>query len=339
MKKRIKIIIPVFFIISLVSVVMLKALQSNRNDVVITEIKPVKGNIVESISTNGTVLPKNRLELKPSVSGRIEKVFVEEGDLVKIGQVLALMSSTDRAALIDAARLEGPASVKYWENAYKEIPIVAPINGTVIVRDIEPGQTVAGSDNIIIISDRLIIQAQFDETDIGKISEGQAATITLDALPEITVKGAVYHIYHESYNVNNVTVYFVTIIPESVPDEFRSGMSASVEIEYKKSENTILVPVGAVLSDSSGEYVLMKNEESSTPQKRAVTLGISNDTLVEITEGISSDDVLVTLNKKIELENENSETNPFVTEKSQEKPPNRPEPPQTNGSGPGGGKR
>jgi macrolide-specific efflux system membrane fusion protein len=54
-------------------------------------------------------LPQNRLEIKPPIAGRAEEVLVNEGELVKAGQIIAWMSSTDRAALLDAARAQGPA--------------------------------------------------------------------------------------------------------------------------------------------------------------------------------------------------------------------------------------
>lgn len=66
------------------------------------------GNLEVTILATGTVQPENRLEIKPPVPGRIEEVLVKEGQVVKRGDVLAWMSSTERAALLDAARSQGP---------------------------------------------------------------------------------------------------------------------------------------------------------------------------------------------------------------------------------------
>ena len=188
MKFKTKILILIAIVLITGTVAVIKFSKSTNTDTGIKEIHPYTGNIKKTVSTTGTVLPRNRLELKPSAAGRIEKILVKEGDTVKTGQILALMSSTDRAALIDAARLQGADTLKYWEKAYKPISIVSPINGTVIVRSVEPGQTVTTSDDIIIISDRLIVKAQVDETDIGRVMIGQSADITLDSHPEILVK-------------------------------------------------------------------------------------------------------------------------------------------------------
>lgn len=289
--------------------------KSKKNEQAYKEIKPVTGDISLVVSTTGTVLPKNRLELKPSVAGRIEKIMVNEGDDVRAGQILALMSSTDRAALIDAARLQGSQSLKYWENAYKPIPIVAPINGTVIVRSVEPGQTVTTSDDIIIISDMLNVKAQVDETDIGKVKVGQRARISLDSHPEILVKGRVDHIYYESATVNNVTVYYVSIKPDKVPAEFRSGMSATIEIIETEKTGVMLLPEESVLSDDSGKYVLLKNSKARDGERRAVTTGIINDNMVEIISGISSEDTVLIKSEKFVLQQSDDSKNPFMPQR------------------------
>ncbi len=288
------------------------AINPGNEKQVMTEIKPVSGDISLTVSTTGTVLPKNRLELMPSVAGRIEKILVNEGDEVKTGQVLALMSSTDRAALIDAARLQGSQSLKYWENAYKPIPIVSPINGTVIVRSVEPGQTVTTSTAIITISDRLIVKAQVDETDIGRVKEGQSAFITLDSHPEILVKGRVTHIYYESSTVNNVTVYYVLITPDRIPAEFRSGMSATVEIIEREKKGVILLPEEAVFSENGEKYVMVKNNETHGIENRAITTGLTSDSKVEITSGITLNDTLVVKSEKFVLQQSESEKNLFM---------------------------
>jgi len=54
-------------------------------------------------------------EIKPQINGRMERVLVQEGQNVRTGQIMGWMSSTERAALIDAARSQGAGSVKYWE--------------------------------------------------------------------------------------------------------------------------------------------------------------------------------------------------------------------------------
>jgi macrolide-specific efflux system membrane fusion protein len=256
-------------------------------------VQPERGAIVLTISTTGVVQPQNRLELKPPISGRLEQILVKEGDRVKEGQVLAWMSSTDRAALLDAARAQGADAVAYWEQVYKPTPLLATIDGQVIVRAVEPGQTVTPSDAILVLSDRLIVNAQVDETDIGRVQVGQRAIVGLDAYPEVRVTGIVDHISYESKLVNNVTVYEVDILPERIPDVFRSGMSSNIEIEEHVKENALLVPREAVKRDKQGTYVLVATKDGKEPQRRPVDTGLSNEQQVEVTNGLSETDRIV----------------------------------------------
>jgi membrane fusion protein, macrolide-specific efflux system len=264
-------------------------------------VKPVVGNIRTTITSTATVQPQNRLEIKPPINGRIDKILVVEGEQVKAGQILAWMSSTERAALLDAARARGPEELKYWENVYKPTPLISPIDGEVIVSTNEPGQTITSSDVVLVLSDRLIVQAQVDETDIGGIRVGQEAVISLDAYPKIKVKGKVDHIYYESKLVNNVTIYQVDIMPDTVPEVFRSGMSATVEIVEKTKDNALLIPVEAVKRGKEGAYVLLAQGRDKKPLERKVELGISDGKNIEVVSGLSQDDRIVVTNQKYKL--------------------------------------
>ena len=101
-KKIIYFIAPILIIIAAAVIIKTKG-KGNQGESV-REISHVFGSIQTLISTTGTVLPKNRLEIKPPVNGRIESVLVKEGERVKTGQALAWMSSTERAELFEAER-------------------------------------------------------------------------------------------------------------------------------------------------------------------------------------------------------------------------------------------
>jgi macrolide-specific efflux system membrane fusion protein len=261
-------------------------------------ITPTYGTIQVTINTTATVTPENRLAIKPPVNGRVEKILVKEGEYVKAGQTLALMSSTERATVLDAARAQNKEQLAYWEQVYKPTPLIAPINGQVIVQTVQPGQTVTTSDAVTVLSDRLIVQAQVDETDIGKLKVGQPAVISLDAYPDIKIKGTVEHIYYESEIVNNVTIYQVNIIPKRVPAIFRSGMSANVDIIEQRKENVLLIPLDAVKRDAEGSFVLVSAGAGEKPVKRRVQLGLSDDTNVEVISGLATNDKVVIESQK-----------------------------------------
>jgi macrolide-specific efflux system membrane fusion protein len=267
--------------------------RSKETQETVTEVRPVYRTIEVAVSTTGTVEPENRLEIKPPISGRLDQILVQEGDQVKAGETLAWMSSTDRAALLDAARSQGAETLAYWEDAYKPTPLLAPMAGEVIVRAMEPGQTVTPSDVVLVLSDHLVVNAQVDETDIGGVQVGQPARISLDAYPDIKVGGAVDHISYESELVNNVTIYTVRIIPDKMPDVFRSGMTANVDIIQTVKHNVLAIPVQTVVRQNGGTYVLVKGKGESESILRPVQLGISDTAYAEVVSGIDANDTLI----------------------------------------------
>jgi len=302
--------IAVILIIAFVAVKRLKPGKSS--DEAIREITPVVGSVSTSISCSGTVLPKNRLEIKPPVNGRIEKVLVQEGDMVKTGQILAWMSSTERAALLDAARGKGEEALKYWEETYKSIPLPAPIDGEVIVATAQPGQTVTTADAVVVLSDHLIVRAQVDETDISKITVQMKAILSLDAYLDIKINSFVEHIYYESKTVNNVTVYEVDLKPEEVPQFLRSGMNASVEFILQGKDSALLIPNEAVYKENDGDFVYLKQGNGREPQAVSVKLGISDDKNVEVLSGINENDRIIVKAKKYTLPKSTTGRNPFM---------------------------
>ena len=256
-------------------------------------IHPSIGDIITTVSSTGTVLPRNRLEVKAPVNGRIEKVLVREGQKVTAGETILLMSSMERAALLDASRGQGEDKLKYWQEVYKPIPLIAPITGDVIVGTIQPGQTVTTADAVIVLSDYLIIRAQIDETDIGKIHEGRDATLSLDAYPETQIKATVDHIYYESKTVNNVTIYQVDLLPERVPLFFRSGMTANVEIIQEIRHHVLRLPIEAIHHQKDSVFVLVKLRGESEPVMRPIETGLSNEKFIEVIGGLIETDEIV----------------------------------------------
>jgi membrane fusion protein, macrolide-specific efflux system len=262
------------------------------------EISPTRGDIRLTISTTGVVEPQNRLEVKPPIAGRVEEIMVREGDRVEAGAILAVLSSTDRASLLDAARFRDEETLQYWEEVYRPSPLIAPIAGEVIVRSVEPGQTVTGNDVVLVISDRLIVKAQVDETDIGKVRKGQEATISLDAYPETKVPSTVDHIAFESQVVSNVTTYEVDILPETVPAIFRSGMTANVEIVREIKRDVLTLPLEVVERGRGAASVLVPGDGKLPPQRRPVKIGLSNGERVEIVSGMGPEDRVLAVDRR-----------------------------------------
>ena len=310
--KKWKVLLVIIIAIGIAAFFFIRSKGGSAPKEEIREITPTTGMIENFVTTTGTVLPQNRLEMKPPVAGRVDQILVKEGEMVKTGQTLAWMSSTERAAVLDAARSKGDAELKYWEDAYKPIPLLAPIDGEVIVAKVQPGQTLTAADAVLVLSDRLIVRAQVDETDIEKVKLQQAAVVSLDAYPDKKVDSTVEHIYYESKTVNNVTVYEVDLLPDKVPDFFRSGMNANIDFLVQKKEDALLVPLEAVHKDKDGSYVLLSQGPGKEPMRQAVTAGISDDKNTEIVSGITANDRIIVTSTKYMLPSAKQGTNPFM---------------------------
>jgi macrolide-specific efflux system membrane fusion protein len=287
------------------------------------EIVEVKtGEILSSIPATGTVMPRNRLEVKPPIAGRIDSVLVEEGDKVKQGQILAWMSSTDRAVLLDAARAKGEAELKRWEEVYKPTPIIAPIDGFIIQRNVEPGQSFSVSEVVLVMADYLIVKAQVDETDIGRIKLGQKAEVILDAYPEEKNLGKVEQIAYESKTVNNVTVYEVDVVLTRVSPLIRAGMSATVNFLQGEKKEVLLVPSKAVRKSRSKTIVFKVQPDGKTVRTEIGT-GAEDDENIEVVSGLSLGDKVAIPNKTILEKLRQSEMrgpmNPFTNNQKKSK--------------------
>jgi len=319
MNKKSKTGLIIFGVLIVAVFLIIKFKPKPDIDNIVKEIIPIRGSIQTIISTTGTVLPKNRLEIKPPVGGRIESILVKEGQKVKVGQILAWMSSTERAALLDSARGQGEEQLKYWQETYKPIALLAPIDAQVIVATTQPGQTVTTSDAVIVLSDELIARAQVDETDIGKVKLGQKAQILLDAYSDTQINATVEHIYYESKTVNNVTIYDVDLIPDEIPEFFRSGMNTTINFIEKSFDNILLIPVEVVYRDKDESFVLIKKEGQDEPVVQRVSLGITDDKNIEIISGVTEKDILILKNKKFVLPKSDVGSSPFTPFGAQKK--------------------
>lgn len=258
-------------------------------------VQAARGDIEVTVQSTATIRPQNRLEIKPPLAGRMDEVLVREGDAVQAGQVIATMSSSDRAAVLDAARARGEDALARWKDVYKATPILAPLAGTIIARDVEPGQTVTASDTLFVMSDVLVVEAQVDETDLGQIRTGQVCAVTIDAYPDQSFPGHVSHIAYEAETVQNVTVYNVDVMPDEPPAFIRSGMTANVTFTSQAATDVLSVPAEAVHDEGGGKVVWVPAPDRPDGRvSRPVQTGLTDGRAIEIRSGLAEgDEVLV----------------------------------------------
>jgi HlyD family secretion protein len=165
-------------------------------------------------------------------------------------------------AQIESARAvinQREAALKLAEVDLERTKIVSPINGTVISRSIDLGQTVAASfqapELFKIAQDlKLIrIEAQVNEADVGAVAEGNPVTFTVDAFPDRTFEGKVTQVRLSATELQNIVTY--TVIIEAANDDRKlfPGMTANVQIAVAQKDDVLRVPNDALRFKPRGE--------------------------------------------------------------------------------------
>lgn len=174
--------------------------------------------------------------------------------------------------------------------------IVAPMSGTVVGEPLKAGQTVAqGLSSQMIIAtiadlNELEIYLTIDETDIGNIEVGQKVEFTVDSKPGKTFPGEISYISKGKKGAmgtmsNTVVYYTVKVkIPHEEAQFLLPSMTARAAIHGKEAKDTILVPLTALRSDRSGDYIYVI--ENGKPEKRYIKLGITGAASVQVLEGL-----------------------------------------------------
>ena len=194
--------------------------------------------------------------------------------------------------------------------------ITSPIDGVVLSKAVEEGQTVAASFNtpeLFTIAQDLTnmrVIADIDEADIGGVKEGQRVSFTVDAFPDDKFEGAVTQVRQQATTESNVVTYEVEISAPNNDLKLKPGLTANVTIFTLEKNNVLVVPAKA-LRFQPNEALLQKDEkvedcegpfkvwtkEGNVFKAHKVETGTTNGVLTEITGGIAAGtDVLTDFN-------------------------------------------
>jgi HlyD family secretion protein len=147
---------------------------------------------------------------------------------------------------------QAEASLNARQTDLEKTIVRSPINGVVLDRNVEPGQTVAASLQAPVLFTlaedltQMELHVAVDEADIGMVEEGQAATFTVDAYPGRSFPAEITELRYASETVNGVVTYQAVLRVENSDLALRPGMTATAEIEVETVENAILVPNAAL---------------------------------------------------------------------------------------------
>ena len=183
--------------------------------------------------------------------------------------------------------------------------ITSPIDGVILSKAVEEGQTVAASFNtpelFVIAQDPtdMRVIADIDEADIGGVKEGQRVSFTVDAFPEDSFDGAVTQVRQQATTESNVVTYEVVISAPNADLKLKPGLTANVTIFTLERNNVLAVPSKALrfqpneallqkgesISDCEGDHKLW-TKEGTVFKAHKVEIGTSNGMMTEITGGI-----------------------------------------------------
>ena len=203
-------------------------------------------------------------------------------------------------------------SVRKAETNLGYATITSPIDGVVLSKSVEEGQTVAASFNtpeLFKIAQDLTdmrVIADIDEADIGGVKEGQRVSFTVDAFPDDHFEGRVTQVRQQATTESNVVTYEVVISAPNEDLKLMPGLTASVTI-YTMEKNDVLVVPSKALRFMPNQAFLEKDQtiadveadhklwtmEGNTFKAHKVEIGTSNGVLTEITGGVAAGTVVL----------------------------------------------
>lgn len=263
-------------------------------------------------STNGDL--SSLLSAQTSIQSGTNAIANASSSIAESQQSLVQLKAGTDPLNIQSAELsveQAKDSLLSAEETLAEYSVRAPIAGTVAAVDVKVGDTASGGTAVAtVISPEQIADVTLNEVDIAKVKVGQKATLTFDALPDLTVAGTVAQVDTIGTVTQGVVNYDVEIAFDTQESEVRPGMSVTADIVTDVASDVVTVPGSAVKTQGTMSYVTVVNPNETVPpsdigvsggvpltlppQARQVTTGASDDTTVQIVSGLNEGDVIVT---------------------------------------------
>lgn len=215
--------------------------------------------------------------------------------------------------------------------------IYSPIDGVILSKDVDAGQTVAASfstPTLFSITNNLHqmqVLANVDEADIGQVKDGQTVTFTVDAYPNDTFQGVVTQVRLEPTTTSNVVTYTVVINAPNPQLKLLPGLTANVTIYIIQKNHILLIPNKALnfhptgkpagISNDSLKTIWMMNGQAMKPVQ--IKVGVTDDIHTEVLQGLHAGDEVVTdiktLSSKKAVSSDDAGASPFMPKRPNDK--------------------
>ncbi len=295
----------------------------------VTYATVVNQSTVEHLSYSGTVEAGQTIPLNFEGTGTVQKVYVEAGDNVREGQLLATLDKTDAKNMYEMAsakqkqaqdaydRLktvyekgslsevkwvemqtnldQANSSLKIAENNLQKCDLKSPVNGVVGRRNIEPGMSsilVSKAPFEIVDIKQVNIKIAIPEKEIGKLKKGDDATFTVGALGGKEFSGKVTTVSPVADMLSRT--YEAKVQVANKNQELMPGMVCDVNIDYSTDAKRLLVPYICVSKDNENQqYVYIIDKANKKVNKRIITTGQYFDKNLEVLSGLAEGDMVV----------------------------------------------
>ncbi len=204
----------------------------------------------------------------------------------------------------EAQVAQAQASLRQLEEQLSYTIIIAPMDGTVLSRDVEVGDAVSsilvlGSTATLVMTvgdtTQVYVQGKVDESDIGKVYLGQPARIKVESFKDKTFYGKVTKIAPLGVEKDNVTTFEVRVSIDNPGGELKTNMTANAEIILEEHKNILTVPEQAVIydKDRKASVEVPDAKQKNGRRKVAIKAGISNGTKTELLSGLNAGDTVI----------------------------------------------
>ena len=202
-----------------------------------------------------------------------------------------------QVALKKAQVEQAQAALDAAETELRYTKIISPVDGIVVSKEVEVGQTVAASfqtPTLFKVAEDLTkmqIEASVVEADIAKVKNGQVVEFSVDSFPDEVFYGKVMQVRNEAINTSNVVTYEVIIEVDNADLKLKPGMTANVEIITAEKKGILLVPNKALrffVTDDNGETKRYKDKgiwtlDDGQPSRIVIKTGVADEDFTEIT--------------------------------------------------------
>jgi len=231
---------------------VLARLDTDKLEAEVLESKAALESSMAQVLQARATLKETRLDLQ-----RMKKAYELSGGKVpsqyNLDTAEAMLARAQADEVSAKAQVtKAQATLKAEETNLAKTVIRSPINGIVLLRNVEPGQTVAASLQAPVLFTlaedlaKMELHVDVDEADVGKVREGQEATFTVDAYPEETFPAMITQVRYSSQNTAGVVTYETVLKLDNSKLLLRPGMTATADITVQKVTNAILVSNAAL---------------------------------------------------------------------------------------------